>query len=276
MTLKEKLQECRRTGKALLATNFYNYETLSAVLQAAHATGSPVILQLTKSSIDYMGLGMAVDMGRRGLADYGLQGWIHLDHGGSVELVRRCLDAGFDSVMIDASEEPFEKNVETTAEVVRMAAPYGANVEAELGFVAKLGQQQAGGAAAGFTTAVDAARFVDSTGVDALAIAIGSAHGFYKEAPKLDIVRLGEIAAAVDIPLVLHGSSGIPGEMVQEAIRGGICKVNLATEIKNAFMKNLKGILLTEESIDLRTVFPRAVEPVVELLTEKYRMIRNA
>ncbi len=268
MTVKELLKKCQQNRTAVLATNFYNFETLSAVMQAARKMQAPVLLQLTRSSIDYMGLRQAVGMGRQALADYGLEGWIHLDHGGSVELVQRCLDAGFDSVMIDASETPFEENVATTRRVVELARPYGVNVEAELGYVAKLGQQQGGG----FTTPEDAARFVRETGVDALAVAIGSAHGFYKQPPKLDIERLAQIHAATDVALVLHGSSGIPHAMVREAIANGIVKVNLATEIKDTFMRNLKRVMLESDEIDLRKVFPKAVEPVVELLCEKYRM----
>lgn len=157
--------------------------------------------------------------------------------------------------MIDASERPFDENVSTTRRVVELARSYGVNVEAELGYVAKLGQAQGGG----FTTPEEAARFVEATGVDALAVAIGSAHGFYKQAPRLDIERLAQIHAATDAALVLHGSSGIPHDMVREAIANGIVKVNLATEIKDNFMRALKGVLLESEEIDLRKVFPKAV-----------------
>ena len=271
MNVKELLKDCQERHCAVLATNFYNLETLQGVMRAASATSSPVLLQLTRSSIDYMGLTQSVAMARQAIADYGVNGWIHLDHGGSVELVERCLDAGFDSVMIDASEEPFEKNVETTRRVVELAAPYGVNVEAELGYVAKLGQQQGGG----FTTAEEAKLFVEQTGVDALAVSIGSAHGFYKQAPKLDIERLAQIHAVTDVALVLHGSSGIPHDMVQQAISNGIVKVNLATEIKDMFMRNLKSILTTTDEIDLRKVFPKATGAVVELLKEKYGVVKN-
>lgn len=271
MNVKELLKDCQERHCAVLATNFYNLETLQGVMRAASATSSPVLLQLTRSSIDYMGLKQSVAMARQAIADYGVNGWIHLDHGGSVELVERCLDAGFDSVMIDASEEPFEKNVETTRRVVELAAPYGVNVEAELGYVAKLGQQQGGG----FTTAEEAKLFVEQTGVDALAVSIGSAHGFYKQAPKLDIERLAQIHAVTDVALVLHGSSGIPHDMVQQAISNGIVKVNLATEIKDMFMRNLKSILTTTDEIDLRKVFPKATDAVVELLKEKYGVVKN-
>ena len=268
MTIKELLLKCQHEKTAVLATNFYNFETLTAVMKAAQIAEAPVMLQLTRSSIDYMGIDVAVKMARQAITDYGLQGYIHLDHGGSVELVQRCLDAGFDSVMIDASEKPFEENVETTCKVVEMAKAYGVPVEAELGYVAKLGQEQGGG----FTTPEDAKRFVDATGVDSLAVAIGSAHGFYKQPPHLDIPRLAAIHAATPVGLVLHGSSGIPHPMVQEAIANGIVKVNLATEIKDTFMRALKNLLLTTDEIDLRKVFPKAVTPTVDLLVEKYRM----
>ena len=259
MRVQEFLKSCQRERKAVLATNFYNFETLTAVLRAASAVGAPVMLQLTRSSIDYLGLKEAVGMARQGLADYGLEGWVHLDHGDSAELAAQCLDAGFDSVMIDGSERPLEENIALTQRVVEMARPYGANVEAELGYVAKLGQTQGGG----FTTPEDAARFVAATGVDALAVAVGSAHGFYKQPPKLDIERLKAIHAATDA-------------VVQEAIANGIAKVNLATEIKDTFMRALKQRLADSDEIDLRKVFPKAVAPVVALLEEKYRMTGSA
>lgn len=272
MHIRDKLKACQRSQTAILATNFYNFETLTAILRAAAATGAPVLLQLTRSSIEYMGLRQAVSMGRRAIEAYGVEGWLHLDHGGSEELVLQCLEAGFDSVMIDASEKPFEQNIEMTRRVVEMARPFGANVEAELGYVAKLGQAQGGG----FTTAEEAARFVRETGVDALAVAIGSAHGFYKQPPHLDLDRLSQIHAATDAVLVLHGSSGIPHPMVRQAIANGIAKVNLATEIKDTFMRALKSELLLTDEIDLRKVFPAALTPVVTLLEEKYRMTGSA
>ncbi len=272
MAIKDLLLRCQAGKTAVLATNFYNFETLTAVMKAASTVNAPVMLQLTRSSIDYMGLAVAVKMARQAIADYGLEGYIHLDHGGSIELVKRCLDAGFDSVMIDASEKPIDENIETTRQVVEMAAAYGVPVEAELGYVAKLGQEQGGG----FTTPEEAKAFVEATGVDSLAVAIGSAHGFYKQPPHLDIPRLRAIHAATPVCLVLHGSSGIPHDQVREAIAGGIVKVNLATEIKDTFMRALKQLLLTTDEIDLRKVFPKAVDPVVALLCEKYRMVGTA
>ncbi len=270
MLLKEKLAELTREGKALLATNFYNFETLSGVLQAAAAMNRSVILQLSESSIHYLGLEVAAAMARASLRQYGVQGWLHLDHGSTVEMVRRCLDAGFDSVMIDASEKAFDENVRTTVEVVRLAERYQANVEAELGYVAKLGQQQTVNA---FTQPEEAARFVDETGVNALAVAIGSAHGFYKETPKLQLTLLEEIHRATSVALVLHGSSGIPDDQLRGAIQRGMAKINLATETKNTFMRRLKDVLTDNEEIDLRKVFPKATESVKSLISEKLAVV---
>ena len=256
----------RGQRKAMLATNFYNFETLQGVLEAAHTAETPIILQLTRSSLDYLGLPVAVRLATSMLRQYDVEGWIHLDHGDSYDLAARCLDAGFDSVMIDASEKSFEKNVQLTRRVVKLAEEYDANVEAELGYVPKLGQQTD---VVAFTEPDDARRFVEETGVHALAVAIGSAHGFYKSEPRLDLERLSEIRRVTDAALVLHGGSGIPHDTLREAIRRGICKINLATEIKNIFMKTLKGRLVGEEEIDLRKVFPDATNAVSALVRDK-------
>lgn len=272
MILQDKLKEMQHKGSSLLATNFYNYETLKGILLAASAMQQPIILQLTKSSIDYMTLPVAVRMARATMEEYGVEGWIHLDHSESYELVARCLDAGFDSVMIDASEKPMDENIAVTRKVVELAKSYNANVEAELGYVAKLGQSKE---KMGFTEPEEASYFVTETGIDALAVAIGSAHGFYTEEPKLDLKRLEEIHAATDAALVLHGGSGIAGYMLQEAIQRGICKINLATEIKNIFMYQLKNKLTDSSEIDLRKVFPPAIEAVTDLVKEKLEIVKN-
>lgn len=272
MKLKDKLQQFTREGRGLLATNFYNLETLHGVLQAAADLEEPLILQLTKSSIDYMGLETAVTLGRSGLKEFGVEGWIHLDHGGSIELVQRCLDAGFDSVMIDGSELSFEENVKITRDVVERAKSYGAHVEAELGYVAKLGQSHE---QQGFTQPEEAKEFVKETGIDALAIAIGTAHGFYKQEPELQLNLLSKIAENKSATLVLHGSSGVPSEQLQGAISRGICKVNLATEIKNVFMKTLQEQLINNEEIDLRIVFPKATAKITQLVKEKLEIVKN-
>jgi tagatose 1,6-diphosphate aldolase GatY/KbaY len=266
-----KLREMRETGSALLATNFYNHETLRGIMQAASDLNQPIILQLTKSSIEYMGLSVAVNLAKSSLDEYNVEGWLHLDHSASYELVHECLDAGFDSVMIDASEKPLEENIAITRKVVELAARYDANVEAELGYIAKLGQSKE---KTGFTDPEEAKYFIQQTGINALAVAIGSAHGFYTQEPKLDIERLRYIHTATNIPLVLHGGSGIPGSSLQEAIKNGICKINLATEIKNIFMQTLKSEMAHSKDIDLRNVFPPAIDAVSKLVKEKLQIVK--
>jgi fructose-bisphosphate aldolase class II/tagatose 1,6-diphosphate aldolase GatY/KbaY len=269
MTMKEKLADFTKAGKALLAVNFYNFETLKGLLLAAKATNSSLILQLSESSLHYLGIQPSIAMARAMLKELDVEGWLHLDHGSNIDIVQRCLDAGFDSVMIDASEKSFEENVRITKEAVKIAAAYHANIEAELGYIAKLNQSQ------DFepTRAEDAKNFAEATGIDALAVAIGNAHGFYKETPRLRLDRLEEIRSAVDCALVLHGSSGIPDEQLQQAIRKGISKINLATETKNTFMKKLQSLLAGTDEIDLRKVFPKAIDAVKELIVGKLNVI---
>jgi ketose-bisphosphate aldolase len=269
MTMKEKLAAFTKQGKALLAVNFYNFETLKGLLLAAKATNSSLILQLSESSLHYLGIKPAIEMARVMLKEFEVEGWVHLDHGGSIEMVQQCLDAGFDSVMIDASEKTFDENVRITKETVKIAEAYNANVEAELGYIAKLNQSHSFEP----TSAEDAKRFVEATGVDALAVAIGNAHGFYKKTPTLRLERLKEIRAVTNCALVLHGSSGIPEEQLQEAVRCGISKINLATETKNTFMKKLKSLLADSDEIDLRKIFPKAIDEVKELIIEKLNAI---
>ena len=272
MKLQEKYHELQNKQSALLATNFYNFETLQGVLRAASNCECPIILQLTRSSIEYMGLPVAFQMAKAAMTEFEVKAWIHLDHGDSYELVAKCLDTGFDSVMIDASEKPFDENIKITRQVVKLAEKYGACVEAELGYISKLGQSTE---KIRFTEPSEAKTFVEETGVDALAVAIGSAHGFYRTEPKLDLERLAKIRAVTNAALVLHGGSGIPHLVLVEAIKNGICKINLATEIKNIFMKTLENNLENEDEIDLRMVFPVATNAVTELVMEKLKVVNG-
>lgn len=273
MNLKEKFLQLEGERSALLAANFYNFETAQGIVKAAAEMKVPVILQVSPASIRYMGADVAVSIGRSILDYFGVEGWLHLDHAHSPELIKTCLEVGFDSVMIDASEQPFEENVDVTRKIVEMASAYGASVEAELGYVAKLGQSQQ---ELGFTEPEEAEKFVNETGVNALAVAIGSAHGFYDREPNLDLNRLSELNDVLDVALVLHGASGIPATQLQEGIRKGIRKINMATELKDRFMTALKQQLNQSDEIDLRKVFPSATEKLTELVREKLEIISNA
>lgn len=272
MNLREKFKDLDGKNSALLATNFYNFETVNGILQAASSLQMPIILQASPSTINYLGIEVTASLARAAMEKHKVEGWLHLDHAESIDLIKQCLDAGFDSIMIDASEKSFEENVEITTRVTELAAPYEVNVEAELGYVAKLGQSHE---KEGFTKPEEAKRFVELTGVHALAVAIGSVHGFYNKEPNLDLPRLQQIYQTTGCALVLHGGSGISDSQLQEAVHRGIRKINLATEIKDIFMKTLQNVLTGTNEIDLRKVFPTATDKVTELVKEKLSILRE-
>ena len=270
MKLLNKLKEVRENGKALIAANFYNLETCKAIAQASAETGNPVILQVTPASIDYMGLKTTSAVARTVSAQYRIQSWLHLDHCSDLILIQRCLDEGFDSIMFDASDKSIEENIALTRKAVKIAEPYNVNVEAELGYVPKPGLEID---RSRFTEPSEAKLFVDETGVSSLAVAVGSKHGFYSGKPELDIQRITEIKELTYALLVLHGASGIPDDQLQEAAGAGISKVNVATDTKNLFMKSVKEILLNSDEIDLRNVFPSAIETVKDMIVHKMKIL---
>ncbi len=268
---REILHAARKEGRAVAALNFYNAETLRAHINAANECDASLILQTTESTINYLGLDMAVSMANAAAREIRGSVALHLDHGGSFELARRCVDAGYSSVMIDGSKLQFAENIEITRRVVDMAHAAGVSVEGELGHVAQ--NADGGDITQFFTRPADAAEFVAETGVDALAVAVGTAHGFYKGEVKLDLLRLLEIRDAVgETALVLHGGSGVPDHLMQEAIRRGINKINFGTELKNAFTLAVKRSLSESDEIDLRKTFAPAIAAVQAVSTGKIRV----
>lgn len=266
------LDAARRAGKAVAALNFYNAETLIAHVRAAQASNESIILQTTEATIDYLGLGMIVGMAAAAADQIEQPVALHLDHGGSYELAARCIDKGYTSVMIDGSKMSFSDNCAVTRRVVDLAHSAGVSVEGELGHVGQ-NSDRAAGATQFLTEANDAARFVTETNVNALAVAIGTAHGFYKGEVKLDFDRLQEINAAIpNTPLVLHGGSGVSAELLQKSIALGIRKVNFGTELKNAFTRAIKHSLSSSDDIDLRRTFAPAISAVEEISRSKIRI----
>ncbi len=266
------LEEARREGRAVAALNFYNAETLRAHVRAANECGASVILQTTESTIKYLGIGMVVAMARAAAEEIERPVALHLDHGASYELAARCVEAGYTSVMIDGSKLPFDENVGATRRVVEMAHAAGVSVEGELGHVAH--NEEGGDISRLFTRPADAARFVAETGVDALAVAVGTAHGFYKGEVRLDFERLEQIRDAVGgaAALVLHGGSGVPDELMRRAVECGIRKINFGTELKNAFTLAVKRSLNASDEIDLRKTFAPAIEAVREISSAKIKV----
>ena len=234
--MKPMLEAARAGGYAVGAFEFWSLDSAQAVVEAAESLGVPVILQVGTFEIGYAGL-TALTRIARGVADQAAaEVALHLDHGDTLELARATIDAGFTSVMIDASHLPYAENVELTRKVVEIASPHGVSVESELGRLA--GTESAASVSeeeAAQTDPQKAERFVRETGIDALAVAIGTAHGFYAYVPRLNLDRLARIAGRVPIPLVLHGGSGTPDDQVRRAIALGISKVNICTEFVAAF-----------------------------------------
>jgi ketose-bisphosphate aldolase len=266
------LDAATRAGKAVAALNFYNAETLIAHVRAAKASNESIILQTTEATIDYLGFGIIAGLAGAAADQLEQPIALHLDHGSSYELAARCIDHGYTSVMIDASKLSFADNCLLTRRVVELAHDAGVSVEGELGHV---GQNTDPNAAATqfLTEANDAARFVAETGVDALAVAVGTAHGFYKGEVRLDFGRLQEISNAVPkTPLVLHGGSGVSAQLLRKAISCGIRKVNFGTELKNAFTNAVKTSLSSSDDIDLRRTFAPAISAVEEISRSKIQI----
>ncbi len=264
------MQAAHLEGRAVAALNFYNSETLRAHVEAARAEQAPLILQTTESTIRYLGLPMIVAMARAAAFELPTPVALHLDHGASLSLAYAAILAGYSSVMIDGSALPFDENCELVRRVVELAHPAGVSVEAELGHV---GEADNADPSACYTQPEAAKRFVDRTGVDALAVAIGTAHGFYRGEVRLDFERLCAIRDAVpNTPLVLHGGSGVPAELVQRAIECGIAKLNIGTEIKDTFTARIRDALVQSDDIDLRRTFAPAIGAVCALSRRKMRL----
>ncbi|WP_040436381.1 tagatose bisphosphate family class II aldolase [Clostridium sartagoforme] len=241
LSTREMLIKAQREGYAVPAFNIHNLETLQVVVETAAELQSPVILAGTPSTILYAGGEYIVSMAEVSAEKYNIPIAIHLDHFEDIEEIKHYIDLGFKSAMIDASHSAYEDNIKTVKDVVEYAHKFDATVEAELG---RLGGQEddlvVDEKDAMYTNPQQAKEFVEKTGIDSLAIAIGTAHGLYKGEAKLDFDRLKEIRDMVDVPLVLHGASDVPDELVKKAISLGICKVNVATDLKIPFSDAVK------------------------------------
>lgn len=243
---REMLNKAQRDGYAVPAFNVHNLETVQVVAETAAKLNSPVIMAGTPGTFSYAGLDFLVSICQEAARRYRLPFALHLDHHEELADIEHKVRTGVRSVMIDASHFNFEQNIDKVSQVVRLCRRFSASVEAELG---RLGGQEddldVSAADSFFTDPLAAKEFVQRTGIDSLAVAIGSAHGLYQGEPNLDFERLAKIRQQVDIPLVLHGASGIPEAMIKQAIGLGVCKVNVATDLKIAFADAIKGYFAT-------------------------------
>ena len=299
VTTKEMFKRAYDGGYAVGAYNVDNLETFQAVVQAAVVTKSPIIIAITENVIKYFGITYLRAIVDSAVKDTGVEIALHLDHGKSVEICKYCCDNGFTSVMIDASALPYEDNIKATKEVVEYAHARGVVVESELGAIAGIEDDVNVDDKYGcFTHPEQAVDFVKRTGIDSLAIAIGTAHGAYKfkpgTNPKLRFDILDEIESKLPgFPLVLHGASsvpaaslalinenggnmpaaiGIPESMLEEACKRGVSKINVGTDLLVAFTGNMRKVMKEKPEVyDLRTLFTPGLDAITELVESKIK-----
>ena len=258
---------------AIGAFNVENMEMVQAVVAAAEELNAPVIMQTTPSTVKYADVDYFFANVATAAKNAKVPVVMHLDHGNSFDLAMKAYRAGYTSIMIDGSHESFEDNIKVTKSVVDACHSAGVPVEAELGKVGGKEDDLEGGDGNPYTVPSEAVEFVNATGVDSLAVAIGTAHGVYKGIPKLDVDRLSEIREVVSIPLVLHGTSGVPDDAVKECIRRGICKVNYATDLRIAFTKGVRKYLLENpDAIDPKKYNASGREEVKQYAMSKIKV----
>lgn len=278
VTVNELLLKAENEGYAVGAFNANNMEIVQAILEAAKRENAPVIMQASQGAIAYAGLNFITEMVRLAAASSTVPVALHLDHGTDFDQVVRCIRSGFTSVMYDGSKLPLEENIAITRKVLDMTRPIGISVEAELG---KIGGTEddvhVSEKDAMYTDPEEARYFVEQTGVESLAIAIGTAHGQYKGEPKLDFDRLAKIKSLVKIPIVLHGSSGVPDQSIRRAIELGVRKINIDTNIREAFVGEMRRVIMDKpDEIDPRKILGPAREAATAIIAEKIRLFGSS
>ena len=273
VTSEKMLLDAKKGGYAVGAFNVENMEMVKAVIAAAEELNAPVMLQTTPSTVKYGTLETFAGIVKAEAAKTKIPVCLHLDHGNSFELAVQAMKAGYTSVMIDGSHEDFENNVAVTKKVVDVANAFGIPVEAELGKVGGKEDDDLEADADTNTDPQEAKEFVERTGVSSLAVAIGTAHGFYVGTPVLDKPRVSAIKEVVDVPLVLHGASGLSEEDVRECVERGMCKVNFATELRVAYTDAVKKLLEEKpETFDPKKLGVVAMEAVKEQVIARMKM----
>ncbi|MDR0662609.1 MAG: class II fructose-bisphosphate aldolase, partial [Spirochaetaceae bacterium] len=241
VTLKEILANAKKERYAVGAFNFNGYEDAAGILMGAARASSPVIMMASEGACKYIGLYETVGMVSGMAKSVKVPVCLHLDHATDPDFIKEAIRAGFSSVMVDASAKEYEENIRASKAVADFAGNFRCSVEAELG---KVGGKEddivVEDRTAAFTVPSEVPRFVEETGIDALAIAFGSVHGFYKSEPKLDFERLDAVLKLTDCPIVLHGGTGIPIADIQKCIKMGLAKVNVGTELKKAFSDTIR------------------------------------
>lgn len=274
VNFKEMLQDAKENHYAVPHFNINNLEWTKYILEECEKLQVPVILGVSEGAAKYMGGYHTITNMTKGLIeDLGISipVCLHVDHGATIELCKKAIDAGFTSVMIDASRKELSENIQITKEVVNYAHERGVTVEAEVGHIGGTEDDQTSSITN--ATLEECIELTNKTGIDALAPALGSVHGFYKGEPNLDFERMKQINDTLTIPLVLHGGSGIPDEQIKKAIACGISKINVNTEVQDNWNKAVREFIKSnEEAIDPRKIIGSGEAAIKEKIAEKIRL----
>ena len=269
------MKRAEKENYAIPAFNIDNLESAMAVSEIMHEMRTPVIVQMIPRTLNYGGIAIYPAMMRELMADCPVDYALHLDHGSSLSLAKKCIAGGFSSVMFDGSLMPFEDNVKFTKEVTDFALPMDVSVEGELGTI---GGKEEGDTdlEASYTKVSEAEEFVRRTNVSTLAIGVGTAHGVYKGTPHINIERIKEIHAAIGTPLVLHGASGLSDEVLKDCIAAGITKINFATELRQTYTNGIKAEFAKDpEVFDPKIYMRGAIDNIKEVLRHKINICYN-
>jgi fructose-bisphosphate aldolase class II len=272
------LSKAHKDGYAVGAFNTSNLEITQAIVEAAEEMKSPAIIEVSEGGLKYGGIEVISAIVRTLAQKASVPIALHLDHGTDFNIVMKCLRNGWTSVMMDASKLPLEENIEVTKNVVKIAHGMGVSVEAEIG---KIGGTEDNVTVtereAAMTDPEEAYKFAKETGVDYLAISIGTAHGPYKGEPKLDFDRLKTIKGMLNMPLVLHGASGVPPDSIERAVSLGINKINIDTDIRQAFTARLRDIIDKDKVVyDPRKILGPCKEAMKEVVMNKMKLFGSA
>ncbi|MBC1753889.1 ketose-bisphosphate aldolase [Listeria seeligeri] len=276
-TMKNLLEVGKKHQFAVPAFNICSFDMLKAVMEQVEESNAPVIIEIHPDEIAYLGDNFVATV-----REYALRSKvpvvIHMDHGGTIQDVMRAIRNGYTSVMIDASRASYEDNIALTKEVVSLAHKVGVSVEAELGTIGNNGSAEGGADTIVYTDPDQAEDFVKRTGIDTLAVAIGTAHGLYPKdkKPELNMPLLKELNKRLDIPFVLHGGSGNPDKEVSESVQYGVRKVNLSSDLKSVFFEEIRQVLTKNPGMyEPNQVYPSANEKVKEVVRHKLNILNT-
>lgn len=274
VNMKNEFIDAKKKGYAIPQFNVNNLEWAKYILKTCNLYRSPVIMGFTESAIEYMGgyhtaSGLIYDLVHDLHITVPVS--IHLDHGSSVLSCKKAIDASFTSVMIDASLKRIDTNIDMTNEVIEYARKKRVIVESEIGSIGKHDEGDTKNA-----SVTGSIIFVKKTKVDLLAPAVGNVHGIYKEFPNINVKLIKEISENTDLPLVLHGASGINNKTLRECIKNGICKVNINTDLQVAWAKEVRKLLETDSSVyDPRKIISSGEKAVVKVIKEKLETLNS-